>query len=178
MSHQPFETWILDHEALTPEERRQMQAHLEGCGQCQRLQRRWQMVHQELRARPTVAPVPGFSQRFKASLVERRAREQRRQAWRIFSAFLGGAMLILLILAGYLMATSTPADWLAAGIRMLSSSKALFDLGIYAVQTWLSATPLAVNIAVWAYLAFSLCLVCLVWVVILWRTNVVGVFKS
>jgi hypothetical protein len=39
MSHQPFETWILDHDrgALTIDERRGLQAHLATCAQCQRL---------------------------------------------------------------------------------------------------------------------------------------------
>lgn len=178
MSHQPFETWILDHETLAPEDRRSLQTHLENCKQCQRLQERWGVVRHELRARTMVAPAPGFAQRWQAGLAERRAREQRRQAWKIFGIFSGGALFSLMVLAVYLMTKSTPTDWLAAGIETLSSSKSLIDLAVYAVQTWLSATPLAVNIAVWIYLAFSLCLMCLVWVAILWRTNIVGVINK
>jgi anti-sigma factor RsiW len=178
MSHQPFETWILDHPELTPSDRRALQDHLDTCQQCHHLQGRWQSVHQELRARRMAAPAPGFSQRWLSSLAERRAREQRKQAWRIFGYLLGGAFLILLLLAGYLMATSSPADWLIAVVRTVSTADELFDLGFFAVATWLSLTPLAINLALWIYLTITLCLLSFVWVLIVWRTNHIGVLNQ
>lgn len=177
MSHQPFETWILDHAGLSMADRRALQEHLDTCQQCQRLQRQWESVHQELRARRMAAPAPGFTQRWMSSLAERRAQEQRKQAWRIFGIFLGGSFLILLLLAGYLMATSSPADWLTAAVRAASSTAAILNLCVYAVRTWLSNTPLAVNLALWIYLMIALCLMSLAWVLIVWRTSIVGVFK-
>lgn len=177
MSHQPFETWILDHQELPLTDRRALQDHLDTCQQCQRLQRQWGLVHQELRARRIVAPAPGFTQRWMSSLAERRVQEQRKQAWRIFGLLLGGAFFILLLLAGYLMATSSPADWLVAIVRAASSTANIFNLGLYALRTWLSNTPLAINLALWIYLTIALCLLSLIWVLILWRTSIVGVLN-
>jgi hypothetical protein len=178
MSHQPFETWILDPDPLTKEDRRSLQDHLDSCAQCQQIQRRWQSVHLELRARPMALPAPGFTMRWQSGLAERRARQQRRQAWKIFGYFAGGALFILLLLSAYLLATTTPADWLSSGIRLLTSSRNLIDLGAYLVDTWLASTSLAVNLALWIYLTVGLCLLSMIWVLILWRTNLVGVLNK
>jgi hypothetical protein len=180
MSHQPFETWILDHDrgTLSPNERRELQAHVATCGQCQRLERRWQAVHQELRAGPMVAPAAGFAQRWQSGLAERRASEQRRQAWRIFGGLLGAAMFILLVMAGYIIATTTPSDWLIAFIRNGESSRVFLQMAIYIVQDWFSTTPLAFNLALWIYLTITLCVLSLAWVGVLWRTKSVGVINQ
>jgi len=100
MSHQPFETWILDQGTLSGEEQRALQDHIGSCEQCRRLDRRWQAVRHELRARPMISPAAGFSKRWQAGLAERRAREQRRQAWRNFGGLMSGALFILLAMAG------------------------------------------------------------------------------
>jgi hypothetical protein len=180
MSHQPFETWILDHDprTLSIDDRRELQAHLATCSQCQRIERRWQAVHQELRARPMIAPTAGFAQRWQAGLNKRRAREQRRQAWRIFGGLLCAALFILLVLGGYTIATTTPSDWLIAFIRTTESSRVFLQMAIYIVQDWFSTTPLAFNLAMWIYLTVTLCVLTLVWVAVLWRTKSVGVLKQ
>ncbi len=178
MSHQPFETWMLDGEKLTDEDRKALIAHVESCAQCQRIQHKWQLVNRELRTHAFVAPAPGFTQRWQASLVERRAREQRRQAWRAFTGFFGGAFALLLILAGVLVATSSPAEWLAVLIRSASNSLDMAGAFFGLVRLWVSSTPLALNIALWMYLIFTLGLLSLGWVVALWRTSIIGVLKN
>lgn len=178
MSHQPFETWMLDVEKLPDADRKALTAHVSSCDQCQRLQRKWQLANRELRARAFVAPAPGFTQRWQASLVERRAREQRRQAWRAFTAFFGGAFTLLLILAGVLIATSSPAEWLAVLIRSASNSLDLAGAAFDLVRLWVSSTPLALNIALGGYLTFTLSLLSLGWVLALWRTSNIGVLKN
>lgn len=175
MSHQPFETWLLDESGtLSQEERRALQAHLASCGQCQRLAQKWQAVQGELKMRRMVSPASGFAQRWQASLAERRARDQRRQAWKIFGALLGVALLTLLALAGYLLATTTPAEWLESLVKIISSTNVFFQYSIFVLLNWLSSTPLVVNIVLWIYLTLTLCFLMLVWVTILWRTRIVG----
>lgn len=178
MSHQPFENWILDQGELSSEERRALQAHLTACAQCQRLERRWGAVHQELRARRMVAPPAGFAQRWQSGLTERRAREQRKQAWRIFGVLLGAAIFILLILGSYIITTTSPTEWLIALTRMSESSRVFLQMAIYVVQNWFSSTPLALNIAMWIYLTFTVCALTLVWVAVLWRTKSVGALNQ
>lgn len=175
MSHQPFETWILDHETLPMEDRRSLQTHIETCQQCQRIYRKWNAAQRELRARKQIAPAPGFVTRWQSGLAERRAREQRKQAWRVFLGFVAAAMFILLVLVGYVMMTSSPSDWLAAFIHSASTSLGFFNLVTYLARTWLSNTPLVFNIALWIYVSVTLCFLSLVWIFALWRTSKVGV---
>lgn len=178
MSHQPFENWILDSESLPVEEKRQLQAHLDSCEQCRRLSQRWGAVHFELRAKPVAAPFPGFTQRWKAGLAERRAREQRKQAWKIFGGLLAGALFILMVMAGYVAMTSSPTDWLAAIVQTADSTQTFLMLSIYYLQTWVTSTPLALNVALWVYLTISLCILSLIWVLVLWRTKSLGALKQ
>jgi hypothetical protein len=178
MSHQPFETWILDQENLSTADRRVLQAHLADCAQCQRLERRWRAVHQELRVRLMAAPAPGFTRRWQSGLAERRAREQRRKAWQIFGSLLGASLFILIILAGYFIATTTLTDWLVAFSRTAESSHVFLQMAIYVVQNWFHSTPPALNIALWIYMTFTLCALILVWVIVLWRTKSAGVLEQ
>jgi len=178
MSHQPFENWILDSINLPAEDRRALQAHLDSCAQCQRLSQRWDAVHLELRARPMAAPIPGFAQRWKSGLVERRAREQRKQAWRVFGGLLAGAIFVLMAMAGYTAVTSSPTDWLTGIIQTADSTQTFLMVSIYYIQGWLSTTPPALNIALWIYLTVTLCILSLIWVLVLWRTKSLGVLKQ
>ena len=178
MSHLPFETWILDLETLSGEDRRVLQEHLESCAQCRNLRDRWQMVHHELRTRAMAAPAPGFAQRWQSGLAERRARSMRRQAWKAFLTFLGGAMVFLLAAAAYVLSYSSPADWLAALIRYCSFSLNLFDALVSLIYLWLNTTPLALNIALWMYVTITLCLLSLGWVFALWRTSIQGALNK
>jgi len=177
MSHQPFETWILDQQTLSNNDRRTLQAHLDDCPQCIRLQRRWQMVRQELYPHQMVSPAPGFTQRWQAGLVERKAREQRKQAWKIAGLLLAAALIVLLLMAAYTLATTSPTDWLVALVRVVSSTTGFLNLGIHFIDSWLSSTPLALNLVLWIYLTVCISLLTFAWGLVLWRTNIVGVFN-
>ncbi|NCT21964.1 hypothetical protein GW781_12525 [bacterium] len=74
MEHQPFETWLLDDERLTPEQKRVLRLHTSVCAQCAALER----SNYFLRAAPIATPAPGFTVRFQARLATQRHLEQRR----------------------------------------------------------------------------------------------------
>jgi predicted anti-sigma-YlaC factor YlaD len=175
MSHQPFETWILDDEPLTQQSRRELQDHLEGCAQCRRLQGRWQAAQMELRARRMAPPMPGFTQRWQAGLAERRAREQRRQAWKIFGIMLACAMGVSLLMGIYTLTFSSPTDWLVTIIRTFASARDIIGWIVSAALGWLHHTPLALNVALWIYLSVAMCMLALALGIILWRANKVEV---
>jgi hypothetical protein len=178
MSHQPYETWILDQQALSNDDRRALQTHIDECQQCLHLERRWQMVHQELTTHRMVAPAPGFARRWQSGLAERKIREQRKQAWKIAGLLLAAALFMLLLMTAYTLATTSPTDWLIALARTVSSTSEGINLGIHFVQSWLTSTPLAMNIVLWIYLTICICLLTLLWMLVLWRTNLVGVFNQ
>jgi hypothetical protein len=177
MSHQPFETWLLDQQTLPIDDRRALQVHLDGCPQCLRLQHRWQMVHQELQLQPMVSPAPGFTLRWKEGLAVRKAREQSRQAWKMAALLFAAAIIVLFLAAAYFVATTSLTDWLVALAGAVSTFTGFLNLGIHFVNNWLSSTPLAVNLALWIYLTVCISLLTFAWGIVLWRTNIVGVFN-
>lgn len=177
MSHQPYETWILDQGTLTSAEQRSLQAHIESCEQCRRLDRRWMAVSHELTARTMASPTAGFSKRWQAGLAERRAREQRKQAWRIFGGLMTGAVFILLVMLGYLIATTSPTDWFNFFARTGESTRVFFQMAIYIIQGWVASAPPSLYIALWIYLSIMLCLLTMSWCTVLWRTKTVGVLN-
>lgn len=177
MSHQPFETWIFEQATLDAEDRRTLQAHLDTCEHCRKLQKRWQPVQLELRAQRMAAPAPGFTRRWRANLAERRAHEQRKHAWKAAGLLMGAAMFVLFLMAVYTASTTSITDWMIAAVNITSSTSATINLGIHFVQGWFASTPLVINIALWIYLAVGLCSLTFVWVLVLWRTNLVGVFN-
>jgi hypothetical protein len=84
MVHQPYETWLLDDERLTPEQERDLRLHLRTCVTCTALAR----ANLTLRAAPMSAPAQGFALRFQARLAaERKAQRQR--------SFIGLTLLLL-----------------------------------------------------------------------------------
>jgi hypothetical protein len=124
-----------------------------------------------------ISPVAGFSKRWQAGLAERRALEQRRQAWRIFGGLMTGALLILLVMVGYLIATTSPTDWLNVFARSSESTRVFFQMAIFIVQGWVTSTPPTLYIALWIYVTIMLCLLTLSWLTVLWRTKTVGVLN-
>jgi hypothetical protein len=178
MSHQPFETWLLDQQTLAPDDQRALQAHLDECPQGCHLQRQWQMVYQELLQPQVISPAPGFTQRWQEGLAIRKAHEQRKQAWKVFGLLVAIAMSVLLVLSIYTLATTSPTDWLVALAGAIFSTTSFIHLGIHFINNWLSSTPLVLNLILWIYLALCICLLIFAWVVVLWRTNHGGVFNN
>ena len=179
MSHQPFETWLLDDDGtLSPAERRALQEHLASCPQCQRLEQKWQATRQELHMRRMVAPAPGFTQRWQNSLAERKAQEQRRNAWKIFGITSIIALLTLVVLTSYTLATTSPAEWLGALVQTISSTNAFSQYAIYVIQNWLSITPPVIPIVLWIYVTITLCFLIFIWVAVLWRTKYKGAINA
>ncbi len=178
MSHQPYETWILESNTLPVEDRRVLETHLATCEHCRALHHKWRVVQQELRMRTMVSPAPGFVQRWQSGLAARRAKEARRQAWKAFLGFMGSAIILLFVLAAYVLSYSSPADWLAAFIRHIAYAMDLTDTLFSLALIWLRSTPPALNLALWIYASVTLGMLSLAWVFALWRTSIIGVFTN
>lgn len=76
MNHKPFQAAmqaVLDG-TVTPAERRDLEAHLLGCGNCQAEWVALSEVHRLFKAEPLAAPRRGFNGRFQARLAQRRSR--------------------------------------------------------------------------------------------------------
>jgi anti-sigma factor RsiW len=174
MKHQPYETWILDSLALSQEQAHSLEMHLEGCESCRSLRNRWVHVQVGLGQSVVMAPRYGFTGRWKASVAERRLREQRRQAWMFFLACSGTAAAMFVFLVAYLAVSTTPVEWIQAGVKAVSSSAGLITTLRDVSSTWTQVVPPVLNIAFWFSLVVTLCLLIFVWVFALWRTSLGG----
>jgi hypothetical protein len=178
MNHQPFEQWILDPRDLTNADRDALNAHLETCQACQKLEAKWLSLSEEIHNTTMLAPRSGFSRRWQAGLAERKLREQRRQAWKFFMACSGAAAAIFLVMVAYFFFTSTPAEWIQAAMRAVTSTVGTVTTARDLASTWMSLTPLGFNVVIWIALGLTFCILACIWVFAIYRTAFAGVWNK
>ena len=74
MNPRPFEDWLLADEPLTPRQKRELQAHLQACGECASLAE----VSLALKTARAAAPAEGFVGRFQVRLETQKQALRRR----------------------------------------------------------------------------------------------------
>ena len=178
MNHQPYENWIFAESDLSGEQLKELEAHLNVCTDCQELRQGLRSATEFFRAAPSVAPVPGFSQRWQASLAERRVKQQRHQARLLFLALAGAAVLLLLLLALHILATSTPVQWFIAGFQSTFSLFSTWNnIQVFILELF-DFIPPVVPIALWVLLTSVISVLTLVWIFSLWRIYAQGAAQN
>jgi len=99
MSHQPFESWLFEEQALEESEGEALRQHLFECEACRSLSEAWDDLGGLLRASGLAAPTVGFSGRWRARLAQDRERRRRRQAWWVLGLTAGSGLAASLALA-------------------------------------------------------------------------------
>ncbi len=178
MRHQPFESWIVDELELTPEQRASLQAHLLTCEQCRQFRNSWATVHKELVSAPVMAPAPGFSHRWQASLVERRRQQQKLQERRLLLFLVAGASASLLMLFVYLFVTTTPAGLMIEVFETVTSLLVTWNHAQQTVLPVIEALPPIIPVAFWILLTSGIALLSVVWAVAVWRISPKGVHSK
>jgi len=166
MSHQPFEDWLLNETPITPEQKRELDAHVLSCEYCAALLETGVV----LRSVKMVAPAEGFTARFQTRLAEQKLAEKRRRVW--------GSILFLVFGLGLLGAyigppvasvLSSPESWVATlvswGIFLITTLQAMTQAGEVMLQILPGfMPPFAWMIIVSAFAGFGL-----IWSVSIWR---------
>lgn len=147
MNHRPFEDWLLAEDPLTPQQKRELDAHLQTCPSCAALAE----VNLALRAVRQADPAPGFAARFQARLAARKQALRRRRVL--------GFLLLTLAVAGSLLRLAWPAlatlfespvealaSWLLYLVALWTSLQALGEVG----RVLFDVAPGFVPPAVWA----------------------------
>jgi anti-sigma factor RsiW len=178
MSHQPYEKWLFDEAELSSEQAQALKAHLQECQQCQDLQEAWKNLGVKIRAMPMVSPLPGFSQRWRASLAERRARHQVLQVKRLFIGFLVAALITLLLLAAMLFLTASPVNLLVAVFEGVTHLIIRGSQIQQVIVPWLKTVPLIIPIAGWVIFSSIFGLLSLFWIYSIARIHSQGVHKN
>ncbi len=172
MNHQPYETWLLAAEPLTPEQDALLRAHVAACPECRRVQAGWQAASGQLANVRLVSPTPGFSRRFSESLAARRARQAHLNQirWLIMGLSIGVASTSLL-LAVMVFTSTSPVSLL---VRVTEIITGAFSLWGRASQLLIVSLQQPLVLGIWILLTSGVCLLTFGWLVTLWRISSQG----
>jgi predicted anti-sigma-YlaC factor YlaD len=170
MNHSSFEEWLLSGDELDEEQTQALQSHLQSCAACTNLQKAWEQVRPALTASVQAEPAPGFTQRWKDGLAQKRAEQQRRLTWRFLGVLLTGSVVFLLaLIIPQLNSLPTPIGALEWTIFTLASVLA----GVQEIKefgwVFLSSVPLIIPIGIWIFLAFTLFSWSFIWFFSVWK---------
>jgi predicted anti-sigma-YlaC factor YlaD len=153
MEHQPFERWIFEAETLSDEQTSALQDHLQECGQCRGIADAWHAVEQEIMLATMVSPAPGFTQRWKAHLIEQRRIAERRQLIAIGVSILTGMVVVasLLLMRFVILYQSSNVDllsWLGEVLRVVEHLNLVRQILGAVFSSMLSTVPLVFRVAI------------------------------
>jgi len=176
MGHQPFENWILDDQALTPQQNRDLADHLVTCLECQKLQNSLAAATNLLKIAPPASPRPGFTERFKVLQAERRALQHKRQTRIFFLSTILGALVALggLVTALSLSNISLPDLFVSAAKIIAGLFTVAGDARFYLGTSLTGPLP----IVIWVLVSIGFCLLVFAWVYMLWRISSQGVHRN
>lgn len=174
MNHPSFDLLPLDDE----EELQTGKDHLRDCPQCQEMQSAWQAVHRQIKSTPMANPSAGFTQRWQASLAERRALQQRMQVRRLFLGLVTANILVAGALGLTMLFVSSPAQWFNQLIGTLAQTFLRIELFEQNILSWLRIVPPSLSILLWVVISSGVALLCLTWVATIWRVSIKGATQN
>jgi anti-sigma factor RsiW len=170
MNHEPYEEWLLSGEDLSADQQLLLENHLASCADCTQLAAAWQAVHQALISIPEVEPEPGFTDRWKERLADRRAAQHIRLTWIALLVCVGGILLTLIGLAmPDIQGIPSPIQLLSLIVfNTAQSIVTLQHVGAWVIS-FLSGVPLIFPVLFWIATSTALLLWSLVWMIGIWR---------
>jgi len=173
MSHQLFEPWLFNEITPSPEQEEALQAHLATCQECRQIRDGWLAARQTLQSARMARPAPGFSERFNASLVERRARESHRRQIRNLILGLSLGLIICASLMAVVIFTSTsPVSLLVKTTDAITRAISFWN---QAENVVVAALQQPVILVIWILLTSGISLLAIGWLITLWRISLHGV---
>ena len=108
MNHQPFDVWLFEEEALSPDQDRALAEHLASCEYCRALAAARRAVDDQLRSTSQIRPAPGFTQRWRACLAENRHRMGQCQLCTVLLSTTVGLITLTLLFGAQLLPLLQP----------------------------------------------------------------------
>ncbi len=170
MEHEPYEEWLLSGEELSADQQHLLENHLASCAECAQLATAWQAVHQALISYPELEPEPGFANRWKERLADRRAAKHIRLTWIALLVCVGGIVLTIFGLAmPEIQGIPSPIQLLSSLVFNLAEVLVTAqDTGAW-VLSFLRGVPLVIPLLFWIAISTALLLWSLVWMIGIWR---------
>jgi predicted anti-sigma-YlaC factor YlaD len=176
MSHQPFETWLLEENNRTPEQEAALQAHLVNCAECRRINTGWQAARLSLNSTRMARPAPGFSQRFSASLSVRQAQQaHRRQIRNLILGLSVGLIATAILLVSVIFTFTSPVDLLVHVVEAITIGLTRWNQVIHVL---LAAMQQPIFLVVWILVTCGISFLACGWLISLWRISVQGAHQE
>jgi len=152
MKHKQFEKWILDDISLNPQQKKDLDIHLQSCRSCRNLQTGWNASKQLMANAVYQKPVNGFSQRWQQTVIKKKQTEKVRR-YRLSMFFLVVLAFSAAIL--YLITSGTAMQSFANSITMLTNFMLKITNGLSMVGYWIRTVPIAIPITM-GFIIFGL----------------------
>lgn len=141
MSHELYESWLLSEQSLTAGQKDELKAHLQTCPQCRKIASGWQATRQAILSSGSVAPQPGFSTRWQATLAERRQHKQKLTIRWLLLGLVVSALVSFSTLFVFLTNTTALLDWwLKTSVSLERTAGWLSQIGKL-LGSWLGNVP-------------------------------------
>ena len=168
MNHRPFEDWLLEETSLTPEQTRDLQAHLRTCSTCASLKD----VNAVLHMTKQVAPAAGFSTRFQSRLIIRKAEQRRRNIVGLILLVVSGLAVIgwaasPLIAATVQSPSGVATSWLTSLIMFFSTLQMYSQIGKVFIEVLANVVP----VFVWMIVGSGFAGLLLMWSFTFWKST-------
>jgi len=152
MNHRPFDDWLLADQPLTPQQKRDLQAHLQNCPQCAALAE----VNLALTSARMVPPQAGFADRIQLRLAAQKRALRARNLWG-FLILVVSVVSILAWLAWPLVkiVLRSPVDVLVSWLSNLVSLWASLQAMSHVSAVLLRVVPGFIPASAWAILLLA-----------------------
>ena len=172
MSHQPFETWLLEENNRTREQEAALQAHLANCAMCRQIHTGWQEARLSLNSTRMAKPASGFSQRFSASLAQRRAvQAHRRQVRNLILGLSLGLIATAVLLTTVILTFNSPTEILVNFVGVITMGVNRWNQVIHVLS---AAMQQPIFLVVWILVTCGVSILACGWLFTLWRISVQG----
>jgi len=141
MKHKKYEKWVLDDASISPQQREDLNRHLQSCRSCHNLQTGWNASKQLIANAVYQKPASGFSQRWQQTVIRKKQTEKIRR-YRLSMFF-----LIVLAFSGavlYLITSGTAMQSFANSITMLTNFTIKITNGLSMIGYWIQTVPIAI----------------------------------
>jgi anti-sigma factor RsiW len=169
MRHQPYENWILEIEKPDPTQRQELQAHLAECHTCARFADAHNQVERVLNRAVTTHALAGFTVRWKASLVERKREQERKQAQAMLISLSSIAVGLFLAAAVLLLPEisfiSLAANALSTSVNVLNGVANFWST----ISRLAQVVPPGIIILTSIFISSWILLACTVWGLSIWK---------
>jgi hypothetical protein len=172
MNHQPFDMWLFEEEALSPDQDRALADHLESCEHCRALAAAWRAVEGQLHSTSQIEPAPGFTQRWLASLADDRQRAGQRQLSIVLLSTTIGLVTLTLLFGAQLLPLLQPVipaitQWFSKIIGVIAHLNLVGEIYSILFEIMVEGIPIVYRVA----LPISLAGLSAMWIVSLYRLS-------